>query len=323
MLPEYCVAIRTLGKVGKVYVDLISSLKNQTHPPKAVFVYIAEGYQQPEAVADEIYITCPKGMVRQRAQRYEEIDTEYILFCDDDVYLPPCATQELFNALIEKHADCIAPNVFQHHKASLKDKIKAGLYSETFPSFFAKYAVRIRMSSHFCYAVRPRRVMPTQSFAGPCFLAKKSSFLAVHFEDECWMDQFRYPLGEDQLLAYKMYLFGYALLTHFDSGIEHRDSQTSHVVDDRERFYSKYFLRYVLWYRTIYQTRTSFLAANCAILSYYSAWTWRLLVALLVWMVRKKKHELGATVSGLRDARKFVKSEEYLKLPVWYQKTRK
>lgn len=180
-------------------------------------------------------------MVRQRARRYDEIDAEYILFCDDDVYLPPHAIQELFDALIENHGDCIAPNVFQHHKASLKNKIRAGLYSETFPSFFARYAVRIRMSSHFSYAVRPRRVMPTQSFAGPCFIAKKSSFLA----------------------------------------------------------------------------------ANCAILSYYSAWTWHLLMALLLWMVRKKKHELGATVSGLRDARKYVKSEEYLKLPVWYQKTRK
>ena len=320
ILPEYNVAIRTLGKAGTLYVDLINSLKNQIHPPKAIFVYLAEGYQQPEAVADEIYITCPKGMIRQRAQRYEEIDTEYILFCDDDVYLPPRATQELFNALLEKHADCIAPNVFQHHKASLKNKIIAGLYSGALPSFFAKYAVRIRMSSHFSYAARPQRVMPTQSFAGPCCLVKKASFLAVHFEEECWMDQFRYPLGEDQLLAYKMYLSGYTLLTHFDSGIEHRDAQTSHITDDRERFYSKYFLRYVLWYRTIYQTRTSRLAACCAVLSYYNAWTWHLLMAFILWIAREKKQELGAAVSGLRDARRFVKSEEYLKLPVWQKR---
>ena len=43
-------------------------------------VYIADGYQLPERVADEIYITSPKGMVRQRAQQYDEIDADDILF---------------------------------------------------------------------------------------------------------------------------------------------------------------------------------------------------------------------------------------------------
>lgn len=320
-LPEYSVAIRTLGKAGRLYEDLIRCLKNQTYPPKAIFVYLAEGYQQPEAVADEIYITCPKGMVRQRALQYEEINTEYILFCDDDVYLPPHAIQELFDAMMKNRGDCIAPNVFQHHKASLKNKIMAGLYSETLPSFFAKYAIRIRMSSHFSYVVRPQRVMPTQSFAGICFLVKKALFLAVHFEDECWMDQFSYALGDDQLLAYKMYLAGYSLLTYFDSGIEHKDAKTGHVEDDRERLHSKYFLRYVIWYRSIYQTRISRMGKCRAIISYYCAWLWHFIVAFLLWMARKKKQELGAAVSGLRDARRFVKSEEYLRLPVW-QKVR-
>lgn len=123
--PEYSVAIRTLGKAGDVYVGLIKSLNNQTHLPKAIYVYIADGYQPPECVADEIYITSSKGMVRQRAQQYDEIDTEYILFCDDDVYLPPDAVQKLFEAIKEHHADCIAPKVFLQHKRSLKDTLIA------------------------------------------------------------------------------------------------------------------------------------------------------------------------------------------------------
>ena len=315
--PEYSVAIRTLGKAGTVYEDLIRSLKNQTHPPKAIFVYIAEGYRQPEVVVDEIYITCPKGMVRQRARRYEEIDTDYILFCDDDVWLPPQAVQKLMEALTERDADCIAPNVFPHHKASLKGMLFEGLYCETFPSFFAQYAVKIRMSSHFNYAKHPQRVMPTQSFAGPCFLVKKASFLAVHFEEECWMDRFRYPLGEDQILAYKMYLSGYSLLTLFDSGIEHRDAQTSHVDEDYERFYCKNFLRYIILYITTLQTRSSRLTAYIASLSFYSSWFWHLLMAFALWMIGKKKYELETVVSGLMDARQYVKSKEYLMLPVW------
>lgn len=314
-LPDYSVAIRTLGKAGDKYVDLISSLKNQIHPPKAIYVYIAEGYQQPVAVADEIYVSCPKGMVRQRARRYEEIDTDYILFCDDDVFLPSRAIQILFDAIMTYHADGIAPNVFPNHKCSLKDKIIAALYCETLPSFFAKYAVRIRKSSHFSYALWPKRVMPTQSFAGPCFLIKKEAFLAIHFEDECWMDKFSYPLGEDQLLAYKLFLSGYSLLTHFDSGIEHRDARTSRGQNSPEHFRGIVFMRYLLWYRTIYQTRISRLSRCHAALSFWIAWLWRFIMALLLWVIRKNKHLLPASIIGLQDARRFAKSDEYRHLP--------
>ena len=83
--PSYSVAIRTLGKAGQMFERMIKSLKAQTVPPEGIFVYIAEGYELPERVADERYIYCAKGMVHQRALTFNEITTEYILLCDDDI----------------------------------------------------------------------------------------------------------------------------------------------------------------------------------------------------------------------------------------------
>lgn len=315
--PPYCVAIRTLGKAGKKYTDLINSLKQQTHPPKAIFVYIAEGYQTPVQVADEIYITTPKGMVCQRAQRYDEVGTEYILFCDDDMYLPSGAVQILFEALTGYHADCIAVNAFPNHGMSLTQKIKAGVLYGTLPSFFSRYAFRIRNSSFYSYAMHPQSVMLTQSFSGACFLVRKTTFLQARCEEECWMDQFPYVQGDDQMLSYKMYLGGNVLLVHYDSGIEHRDAKTSHVDSARERFYNNGALRYVIWYRSVYQTRRSALAKFYASVCFYTAWFWQFLLSLALWILRIRTYRLRDTVASLLYARRYVSSESFRELPVW------
>ena len=93
---NYTVAIRTLGKAGGRYQTLLDSLARQTIPPAKILVYIAEGYAIPrETIGREQYIYVKKGMVAQRALRYDEVETEYILFLDDDVYLPDHAVESL------------------------------------------------------------------------------------------------------------------------------------------------------------------------------------------------------------------------------------
>lgn len=113
MNKEYCVAIRTLGKAGDKYQALLDSLKSQTIQPKKILVYIAERYDLPkETINTEEYITCPKGMIRQRALDFKEIDTEWVLFCDDDVELKPDSVERLFNGVIKENGDCICANTF-------------------------------------------------------------------------------------------------------------------------------------------------------------------------------------------------------------------
>lgn len=98
--PEYCAAIRTLGKSGGKYLTTLQSLCNQTVKPKKILVYIAEGYDLPkETVGTEQYVYCRKGMVAQRSVDYEEAGTDYLLLLDDDIYLPENGVENMFNGL--------------------------------------------------------------------------------------------------------------------------------------------------------------------------------------------------------------------------------
>ena len=318
--PSYTVAIRTLGKAGEKYETLIRSLKAQTLAPEQINVYIPDGYPRPSQVADEIYLSAPKGMVSQRALPYEEITTGYILFCDDDVYLPPDAVKKLFDALLQGNADCIAPNVFPNHEWSLKEKITVALLYGTYPSILSKYAFRIRKSSYYNYALHPRPVMPTQSFAGPCFLIRKEAFRQVHYEDERWIDPFSYANGDDQLLAYKLYLNGFRTLEHFDSGIVHLDARSGRIRDERKNHYNNCILRYVIWYRTIFQPSRTKWGKIHACLCFYAQWCKLFLLALVSWVLRKSTFKVKDSVTSLKEARRFVRSEEFSRIPVWTKK---
>ena len=45
---EYTVVIRTLGKAGEKYQQMLNSLLAQTIVPKEIIVYLAEGYTIPK-----------------------------------------------------------------------------------------------------------------------------------------------------------------------------------------------------------------------------------------------------------------------------------
>lgn len=52
-------------------------------------------------------------MIAQRALSYKEVDTDYILFLDDDLSFSPNTVERLFAGLDEKHGDVISVNIFQ------------------------------------------------------------------------------------------------------------------------------------------------------------------------------------------------------------------
>ena len=121
---KYTVVIRTLGKAGDKYQKELNSLCAQSIPPEDIIVYIAEGYPLPkETCGKERYIHVPKGMVAQRALPYHEVKTEWILFLDDDVYIPPTGVESLFNALKENNAQVVSPDTFNNSSRSLKNEL--------------------------------------------------------------------------------------------------------------------------------------------------------------------------------------------------------
>ena len=314
--PSYSVAIRTLGKSGDMFVRMIQSLKEQTVPAAQILVYIANGYAVPPQIADERYITCPKGMATQRALPFTEATGEYLLLCDDDILFEPDSVRKLFDALLERQADCISPNVFPNHEMPLKAKLINIAFYGTYPSVSKKWAFRIRRSSYYSYCNRPVDVMPAQSCAGPCILMKKSVNDALHYQDEVWLDQVPYTSGQDQVFAYKLYRYGYKMLIHYTSGVEHLDAQTGHVKNPELADYNKRLLRYVIWYRTIYEPDKGFFKVLDTI-AFYGYWFWLLMLAVLSFCIGRNKYKVRNSVRSLKEARSFVHSEAFNKIPKW------
>ena len=254
--PTYSVAIRTLGKAGDKYLTTLQTCAAQTHKPEKIMVYLAEGFDKPkETIGIEQVVYVKKGMIAQRALRYDEIDSEFILCLDDDMELSPDSVERLFAGIQEYDGDCITHGVSGHHRKSVFQMAILAL-GGVYPHWYKNWGVRIKCNSYFSYNHHPvKDVLPTQSLHGTMVLVRKSAMLAVHFEEEEWMDAYGYPLGEDQMLGNKLYKNGYKVLVHYNSGIKHLDAGTSHKRPswECEKFLGE--LRYLLMYRSCYDLK--------------------------------------------------------------------
>lgn len=313
---QYTVAIRTLGRAGEKYQRLLDSLKLQTLAPSSINIYIAEGYPLPiETIGQEKYIYVPKGMVSQRALMYDNIDTEYILFCDDDVWLPSNAVEELYNTLKENDAQVISPDVFNN--------AGRGLCAEMLMTLSGRMRARRRddawgykvmRTCGYSYNKYPRnKVYQSQTNAGPCFFCRKDDFLKIHFEEELWLDKMAYPLGEDQVMFYKMHCMGLKVLTHYQSGIEHLDAGTSRISQEKEYkvIYSDFYFKCIFWHRFIFLPER-----NCAL----KLWSvvcilYPLMFTIFISAVKFNKQVLSIKCKAIREAWAFIRSEEYRALP--------
>lgn len=260
---EYTAVIRTLGTAGEKYQRELDSLCSQTIPPKEIIVYIAEGFPIPtESCGRERYISVRKGMVAQRALRYDEVSTDYILFLDDDVYLAADSVEKLFAAIVRHKVDVIAPNTFQNHKMGRKVLLHNMMIGKMMPFRSKTWAYKVLLSGGFGFNINPTKdFYLSDSNAGPCFLCRKSDFLKIRFDEELWLDDTPYALPEDQVMFYKMYLTGLRIGTLFNSGIVHLDAGTS-VCFDNERqnkiLYSEVRNQIIFWHRFIRPNTSGF-----------------------------------------------------------------
>lgn len=261
---EYTAVIRTLGKGGDYYQKTLDSLIRQSITPSAIIVYIAEGYALPtETVHREQYVYVKKGMVAQRALQYTEVKTEYILFLDDDVYLPPTGVETLYYELLQYKGDVISPYVFYNHKKSIKEKIRLAVFGREVCRLFGnRWGFKVLSTAGFSYINNPKKaVYESQTNAGPCFFCRKKDFLDIKYEDELWLDETPYAFPEDQVMYYKMYLNGLKILTSYDSEIVHLDagSSTGNVDRTCKVIYSEYKNKLIFWYRFLYSISQSLL----------------------------------------------------------------
>lgn len=316
---NYSAVIRTLGKSGDMFLKTIQSLESQTIPPNKVIVYIAEGYPLPEERTSwETYVYVPKGMVSQRALPYVEVDTEYILFLDDDVYLPDNAIQKLYNHLVNHNADCIAPDVFPNCSRNLITKVKMAM---TGKSFARKddgiWAYKAMRNAGYSYNENPNNnVLVSQLNAGPCFFCRKEVFLSIHFEEEMWLDKTPYALPEDQVMFYKFFKLGYKVLTAFDTGIIHLDAgstikATSYKIQSVS--YSESRNKLIYWHRFIYMPdKNNIIMLLLDVICFLST----NVVRMFLMIVKLRIGELKSWIKGVSDGISYIKSNEYKQLPI-------
>ena len=320
---SYCVAIRTLGKAGVKYQQELESLAKQTIPPQKILVYIAEGYAIPkETIGIEEYIYAPKGMVAQRALPFDEVNTEYVLFLDDDVSLAPNSVEKLFEGIIKENADCIAADTFKNQDMSILSKVLAFVTNWVYPRCNDKWAFKIRKSASFSYNNAPDKdFYLSQSAAGPASLWKLSALRRIHFEDELWLDRFGFAYGDDLLYFYKLYVNGGILLVHYKSGIVHLDAETSSdkYNKDSKRLLFRSMITFVLWWRTCYHRNDlkpfDKLIASIA----FSLKTiWGSLIHIAYSLIKLSYKPILYYIKGINEGWQFVHSDTYAKVPNFY-----
>ena len=308
---NYTVVIRTLGTAGKYYQRTLDSLLNQTIKPEAIIIYIAEGYPIPqETIGIERYVYVKKGMVAQRALPYNEVNTEYMLFLDDDVYLPPTGVETLYNEMIELNAQVISPCTFSNHKVSWKSKIVQSLMGKEVTRLFGdRWAYKVLRTGGFSYNNNPiKPVYESTTNAGPCFFCKKEDFLKIRYEEELWLDETPYALPDDQVMFYKMHLCGLKILTSFDSGIIHLDAGSTMQTSDEKVLkviYSEFRNKTIFWYKYLYsQEQNLWMKCWCCICFGYMIAIQH--VRSLVKLIKGTKTEVEAFRKGVKDGKDFV-----------------
>lgn len=314
---NYTAVIRTLGKAGEKYQRILDSLKEQTIKPKDIIVYIAEGYDIPkETIGIERYVYVKKGMVAQRALQYDEVQTEYILFLDDDLYLPPFFVQRMYSALVENKANVISPDIYPNDKRSFKQELMMTISGRMRARRGDDvWGYKVMCTGGYSYNKNPYKdVYLSQTNAGACFFCKKADFLRIHFEEELWLDKMSYPLGEDQVMFYKMHLLGLKQLTLYHSGIEHLDggSNIGDKVKEQRLIYSDFWFKTVFWHRFIYKPEKNPLLKLYA----FICLSYVLLFTLVISLLKPEFNILKIKWKAIKSACTFLKSENYRSLPI-------
>lgn len=308
---SYTAVVRTLGTAGNKYQMLLNSLANQTIKPSKIIVYIAEGFNLPkETIGWEKYVYVKKGMATQRALFYNEVETEYILFLDDDLSFPGNTIERMFKLLIESNSDVISPDIFPNAQRSFLSECLMTLSGRMRARRNDKcWGYKVMRNSGYSYNASPiKEIYKSQTNAGACFLCSKENFLKIHFEEELWLDKVDYPMGEDQVMYYKMYLMGLKILTWYKHGFVHLDGgENMHPEKKKKVIYADFRFKTIFWHRFIY------LPDKCGWSKIWSivAIAYTFLFTLLISLLKGRIDIFKLKFKAMKGAVHFIKSEEY------------
>lgn len=317
---DYSVIIRTTGKANEKYQQLLNAVNDLEPQPKEIIVVLPEGNPLPEEkLGREVYYFSPKGMVVQRMTGIAKCKTRYALLCDDDVIFPPDFVQKLYRPVVEKgYAFSVGPLYSFLPPEGMNAGISA-LMASAAPTLFHKdrYVTLLRSGGYsYNRHLGEKGYYETQSAAWTCFFADIKAFEWLGFEEEQWLDSHGYSSLDDQTMFYKAWLRNMKTVVVADARYHHLDARTSIKNNKSPVLFSLSYNRIIFWHRFIYSQQTNvFLKLWTKFCFKYRSGC--LLLFDFMDMARKKLavQEFKTKREGAAEAHKYIKSEEYKKLP--------
>lgn len=254
----YSIYIRTLGKGGEKYRKLLQSIDKQTIKPEEVVVVLPKGYNPPQDILGyERFAFSEKGMIMQRVFAINDAKTPYILLLDDDVEFEPQFVEKVYKTMTSANADCCIAKMKNNaeNQSTIKrlifQLIGSTVYKNTHDQFFYK----INLCGGYVVNTEYDISKPIYSQTGHgshCF-AKTTALKDIHFEDELWLEVSGYPLPEDQVMFYKLYLKKHKIAVCLNTYFCHLDAAST---NDGRRYLkiaqAKAGNFMIFWYRFIY-----------------------------------------------------------------------
>lgn len=329
---KYSIVLRTLGFGGEKYRALLDSIKAQSIQPAEFLVIIPHGYDLPkERLGSETFIQSDKGMVKQRVVGIYEAKGDYLLIIDDDIAFPHDFVESLYSLLTHTHADMVSPRVDDAAgnigSAGLISRIISFLSSGSyFTSKQSDYAIRISALGGSIHTTKLEKdkIYYTQTGHGGCCFASRKAVQQLHFEDESWLEEnITYAYPEDQVFFYKAYAIGMKTVYAHKSPFSHLDAGST--VNDSKILIDKKTVKkhdscrnlFIFWHRFQYSRikKHSWLRlVSIACISWKVSFN--MMLNLLFYGLRPSMWKcIVATWQGYADGYKFIKSDEYKKLP--------
>ncbi len=313
---SYSVAIRTLGTAGEKYRKLLNSIRKLQPQPERVVVVLPEGYKEPEErLGFEEFVYSPKGMVAQRLESLKYIDSEYILFCDDDVSFGADFVKKLEEPLRTGDYSCSAgplleffpPGSIKYLIASLLGgacvmlRGRQDTYARILNTGGWSYNRSINLHKH--------KIYQTDSLPWTCFFIKKTALERIHFEDEMWCERSGYAAFEDRVMFYKLKINGFHTCVVSDAAYIHNDARSSTSGTNLIPQYARAFNHFVFWHRFLYMNSKNPLDRiwKKICISYY--------ISMQKIYTSRNKEIRNVTVQGFTDAKQFIKTSEYQSMP--------
>lgn len=322
MAIEYSVIIRTIGKAGEKYQNLLHSIAGLVPQPKEVIVVLPEGYAEPaEKLGWETFYYAPKGMVAQRMYGVARCKTPYALICDDDVSFGPDFVQKLHEPIEQGLAGLSAGPLYSFLPEKGIRAIVDIISGAAAPTIFHKDRyVSVLKTAGYSYNrnLQPaqKRFYETQSLPGTCFYADVAKLRSIGFEQETWIDANGYSAYEDQTMFYKAWLRKVCPVVVADAYYVHQDAKTS--TRNNKPIVTRCLImnRIIFWHRFIYCIEKTPFAKAWARLAFAYRMAWLRLWAYIDFIRgRYTKEDVALVFRACKDGWAYTKTTEYYSIP--------